>query len=235
MKPNPSEEIQNLLTLLFVDSRQIFKGYIGNLQKSYLNGANLCIANMQGVILTGAYLQRTIFEEAELQGASLFRANLQESSLGNTKLQGSDLREAQLQGAYLKGTQLQGSCVDEVQLQGATLNKTNFQGVICSIEYEITFEDNIRRQIGKDSDLSNVIFKGGLDEQYVNKISYTFSRQIKPRLHNILQSHINKQRDHSPPDDSDVITGTYTKEEADEWIAKYKECISMESVIERSR
>ena len=43
-KSNPSEEVQSLLTLLFVQEQEVFKVCHINLQGSYLNGADLSMA-----------------------------------------------------------------------------------------------------------------------------------------------------------------------------------------------
>ena len=87
----PSEEIQGLLTLLFVQKHDVFKGCPINLQGSYLNGADL----------RRAQLQKANLREAQLQGANLREAQLQGADLMNAQLQGADLMNAQLQGANL--------------------------------------------------------------------------------------------------------------------------------------
>ena len=87
-KSKPSEEIQSLLTLLFVQEHEVFKGCHINLQGSWLNGADLKEARLEGAILNGAHLQK-----AELLNAHLKRA----------------LAQCNLQGAILKGAQLQGA------------------------------------------------------------------------------------------------------------------------------
>ena len=65
-KSKPSEEIQSLLTLLFVQDQTVFKGLNISLQGSWLNGANLWGARLIGVDFTAAHLPA-----AFLRGASL--------------------------------------------------------------------------------------------------------------------------------------------------------------------
>ncbi len=48
----PSEEIQSLLTLLFVQDHEVFRGLRINLQGSWLNGANLEQARLVRTVLT---------------------------------------------------------------------------------------------------------------------------------------------------------------------------------------
>ena len=75
-KSKPSEEVQSLLTLLFVQEHEIFKDRRIDLQASWLNGASLSSARLQ---------------EADLQGADLYKA----------QLKGANLLFAHLKGTYL--------------------------------------------------------------------------------------------------------------------------------------
>lgn len=68
-KLKPSEEVQSLLTLLFVQKHEVFKGLHINLRESYLNGAELHGARLQGAILAGAHLQEAFLDGAHLEGA----------------------------------------------------------------------------------------------------------------------------------------------------------------------
>ena len=146
-KSKPAEEIQSLLTLLFVQEHNVFKGCPINLRESWLNGADLhearlekailVKAHMQGAWLDGVQLQEARLDVAQLQGArlirahmqgtNLIRAQLQGATLGGAQLQATMLYEAQLQGAWLGGTQLQGATLYEAQLQGATLDGAQLQ------------------------------------------------------------------------------------------------------------
>ena len=119
----PSEEIQGLLTLLFVqkhDDHDVFENCFINLQGSYLNGADLKHAQLQGADLSKAQLQGADLMNAQLQGADLSKAQLQGANLMNAQLQ-----HAQLQGADLSKAQLQGTNLREAQLQGANLSNAD--------------------------------------------------------------------------------------------------------------
>ena len=146
-KSKPSEEVQSLLTLLFVHHSEVFKDHSIELQGSWLNGAdllqaqmqgaNLIKAHLQGVDLTEAHLQKAHLTEAHLQGANLQRAYLQEAHLTEAHLQGADLQWAHLQetvliqihlqGANLQGAHLQGAHLGEASLQGANLRRAYLQ------------------------------------------------------------------------------------------------------------
>ena len=60
----PSEEVQSLLTLLFVKEHEVFKGCDINLWGCWLNGADLQGARLQKAILNGAHLQGATLTEA---------------------------------------------------------------------------------------------------------------------------------------------------------------------------
>ena len=57
-KSKPSEEIQRLLKLLFVQKHEVFKDCYINLQGSWLNGVNLTEARLENSVLIWARLQK---------------------------------------------------------------------------------------------------------------------------------------------------------------------------------
>ena len=262
----PSEEVQSLLTLLFVQEHEVFKGRHTNLQGSWLNGADLKMsrlekakltkAHLQGADLLGANLQRANLIEARLQGASLGATHLQGALLREAHLQGALLREAhlqealllsaQLQGALLRGAHLQRATLDlahlqgasliEARLQGAGLTKTRLQGAILirtdlrgaqgQVWLSSTFSQRMRELIDQESDLSGSIFEGGLSRKDLDSLVEGFSTKKANDLREKLESHIDKPVTHQLPEDSGAITGSYTKEEAEKWIAEYEEAMS---------
>ena len=292
-KEGPSEEIQSLLTLLFVQEHEVFDGLHINLQGSWLNGANLekarlrkavlseahlqgalldyahfqgavlrrayllganleaarlqgadlSEAELQGADISGAQVQGANLRRAQLQGAELLSAQLQEANLEAARLQGADLcgsglqkaslRETQLQGADLAGAHLQGAFLSEAQLQGAFLagadfqtaylNDAQLQGVDSSRqEYPSSFAKRIRARIDEKSDFSDVVFSGGLTWKIVEHLVVGLSDWETVGLRTELASHIDKPVSHEPPRNSRAVTGTYTKEQAEGWIAEYE-------------
>ena len=91
-KSKPSEEVQSLLTLLFVQKHEVFKGCHINLQGSWLNRADLKFARLEEAVLTEVYMQRAILDDAQLQGAWLDGAQLQGAWLIRAHMQGVTLR-----------------------------------------------------------------------------------------------------------------------------------------------
>ena len=346
-KSKPSEEVQSLLTLLFVQEHDVFKNFDINLQGSWLKGADLRKARLQEAILTGAslqeadlsraHLQETNLEDAQLQGADLSRAHLQgadfedaelqeadlsrahlqgadlswtqlqeadlsraqlqganllsaelqeadlrwaqlqEADLRWAQLQGADLEDAQLQGASLiwahlqgadledaqlqgasliwahlqgadfKDAQLQGASLYGAQLQGADLRRAQLQGTDL-LEAKLhethlketdlrgsrsgewlpweSFENHIRKQIDKETDLSDAIFAGGLKKKDMDALVEGLSNKKANKLRKRLEPHIKKKKRHKLPKKSGAITGAYTEEEAEKWITEYEEAMS---------
>ena len=103
----PSEEVQSILKLLFMQKHEVFKGCDINLQGSWLNGADLYGARLEKAILIGARLQKTNLEKANLQRGNLVRARLREANLSKACLQGATLTEARLQKTDLIRARLQ--------------------------------------------------------------------------------------------------------------------------------
>ena len=231
-KSKPSEEVQSLLTLLFVQDHDVFKGLHINLQGSWLRRANLRKARLEGAVLreaqlqgadlSEAQLQGAVLREAQLQGALLFEAQLQGAALSEAQLQGAVLIAAQLQGAALSEAQLQGADLSEAQLQGAVLYKAQLQGVGQS--FDSSFERRIMKSSNKESDLSGVTFEGGLTLEDLDVLVKDLSPEKATELRKKLEKHVDKPASDKPPEGS--ITGAYTKEDAEKWIAEYKEAMS---------
>ena len=186
-KSKPSEEIQSLLTLLFVQKHEVFKDCYINLQGSWLKWADLrearlekailVKAHMQGAWLDGVQLQESRLDGTQLQEARLDNANmkgvwlgrtqLQEARLYNANMKGAWFGRTQLQGATLGGAQLQGAILDGAQLQEARLQRAHMQGIGIDFSPESSFEDRMREQINKKCDPPELAFEGGLSLQGV--------------------------------------------------------------------
>ena len=293
----PSEEIQGLLTLLFMQEHDVFEGCSINLQGSYLNGATLTQARLKKANLIEAQLQRATLWEARLQEADLTEAQLQSANLWEAQLQGAYLRRAQLQranlrqahlqraelwdaqlqgatlwvaelqGAYLSATkmqganlwhvklqgtelveaQLQGACFYKAQLQGANLRNAQLQGANLSkaqlqgadigearlqgVSSQtnplplVGFESRIRNRIDELSDLTGIIFAGGLKQEDLEALCGGLSDDQAQELRKKITPHIGQPASHELPENSGATTGAYTQEEAEEWIAEYNEAI----------
>ncbi len=189
-----------------------------------LQRAELWSAQLQGAKLGGAQLQGAELEDAQLQGAKLGGAQLQRAKLMDAQLQGAWLVGAQLQGANLMEAQLQGANLMEARLRGTDLRSAQLQGVGFHAMFGVPFEERIRDGIGKPSDLSKVVFAGGLSQEAIDSRVKGLSDEHARQLREELTPHLDKPLSHEPPDGA--VTGAYTAEEAERWIAEYQQAMS---------
>ena len=84
----------------------------------------------------------------------------------------------------------------------------------------------MRDGINKNSDLSGAIFAGGLSREDVESIVKDLSDEKARELRAKLEHHIGMPESNKLPEDSQAITGAYTKKEAEKWIAEYEEAMS---------
>ena len=129
-KAEPSEEIQSLLSLLFVQDQAVLEGCTINLRGSYLRGAILDKSYLKNANLIGVNLQDAYLHEAQLQKANLWKAQMQYARIIRAQMQGAYLEDAQMQSVSLMFTQLQGTNLNNAKLQTAILSCAEFQGAI---------------------------------------------------------------------------------------------------------
>ena len=273
-KVKPSEEVQSLLTLLFVQEHDIFTGLPINLRESCLNGAyiadgrleqanligaqlqnatlteaqmwgaNLSGASMQKVYLGGAQLQETYLIGAQMQkaflveaqmqganmllvrmqGANLVGVKMQDASLIEARIQGANLAHAQMQGVSLYRAHIQGTYFHKTQMQGADFRETQMQGAGRREDWPL-FSEPIVMSIGRKTDLSGAAIQGGLDPENIDSLVADLSDKKANALREKLEPHVGKPISNELPEDSGAITGAYTEEEAEQWIAEYEEAM----------
>lgn len=216
-KMTPSEEIQSLLTLLFVQEHNAFKDARADLRGSWLNGAILDRAHLEktnlmgiylrqaslhkaclgGAWLGGANLQEAMLARAHMQGAVLITAHLERAVLEAASMQGVILLGANLQDANLRAARLQGAVFDNTRLQSANLSGAQLQGISRrdGHEFSIEFAETIRGCVGKVSDLSGIVVEG------------------EASLKDVVMN-------------GGAVFGAYTDEEAEQWIAEYRVAVS---------
>ena len=132
-----------------------------------------------------------------------------------------------MQGVNLASAQLQGAIIGGAQLQEANLAGAEIQGVRCEEDDSTSFERRMRRSIDQESDLSWVTFEGGLTTlKEIDSFMENLPDDEASELREELKSHIGKPASCELPKDSDVITGAYTEDEAERWIAEYEEATS---------
>ena len=114
-----------------------------SLTQARLDGLNLDRADLQDLVLVGAFLQNTSFSGSNLEGAdlraaqlvstsfrgaNLQRANFEGSAILEASFAGSDLREANLSAVSLRGCEFLGADLREARITSKELDdKTNFR------------------------------------------------------------------------------------------------------------
>ena len=81
-------------------------------------------------------------------------------------------------------------------------------------------------QIRKKTDLSSVIFAGGLSLERVDFLVEGLSNRKANKLRMILTSHIGQPVSNELPENIDAIIKPYTKKEAEQWITEYEKAMS---------
>lgn len=100
----------------------------GTIAWTLLTDISLWSANLRGVDLRGAVLNRASLVSAKLHGANLGSAKLQGAKLKWAKLHGANLRSAKLQGADLESAELHGANLIKAMLHGANLRSAKLHG-----------------------------------------------------------------------------------------------------------
>ena len=233
----PSEEIQSLLALLFVQEHEVFTKCDINLRGSWLNGSKLSQARLEKANLRGAQLHRAILGEARLHRANLWEAQLHRANLTEAQLHGAFMREVLLHGAILMSAQLHGADLVraqlhradlmDAQLHEAALMDAQLHGAYSNPRYLAgPFEAAINEGIGKQSDLTGAISAGGLAPEDVASIGKGLPDEQAKELRKRLEADIGPPEIRDLPESRGAIKGTYTKEAAAQWIAEYKTALS---------
>ena len=156
----PSNEIQSILNLLFINdqSKLIFNGLKANLAYCCLIGANLPRANLLLANLSNSNLTFAELSYANLSEANLSKADLSGDNLLQANLSNANLSEANLYFAYLIEADLSYAKLVEANLSRAKLAKTN-------LKYANLAHTNLAYTNLSEIDLSEV----DLSESYTSK------------------------------------------------------------------
>ena len=222
-KSKPSEEVQNLLTLLFVQEHEVevFENFRINFQGSWLNGADLRKARLKKAILVGVNLQKADLYSTQMQGAILVRAQMQGAVLAEAKMQKAMLKGAQMQGAVLMWAQMQGAVLTEAKMQGAVFAGTHLQGAVLT-------EAKMQGAVFVGTHPRDAILEGAQMQGVARcgDSSAPFEKRIRERIGKESELVFESQSIQELIESRGAITGSYTAEEAEKWIAEYKEAMS---------
>ena len=222
----PSEEIQSLLTLLFVREHEVFSGCHINLQASWLKGANFYKARLTKADLSLAKLDKANLNNAKMQAISLLCAKLTHAYLMNAQMQGANLGSAKLMGANLFGTEMQGASLIEANLLVTHLSDTKMQAAcFYKAEIETAHFGNTEIQITRFPDIGKTQIQGAKFRQPPSGSDFE----------SIIRNSIDKTDDfdalhfdniaHKKRILKGIVRGHYTEEEAEKWIAEYNKAM----------
>ncbi len=125
-----------------------FKGIVHNLSRSELPELMLEDAEMPGVILDGADLQKAWLKGSNLRGARLVLADLHEADLSEADLRNTLLVNTNLMNAILRGADLRGANLTQARLQGACL-----EGAIVDGADQLSFAASLYRAWGLSAEI----------------------------------------------------------------------------------
>ena len=216
-------------------------------QGAQFQGANLRYTQFRGVNLSRAQFQGVEF--------SFHGAQFQCADLSYAQFRGIDLCCVEFQGAALCYAQFQGANLSHVQFQGAKLMGANFQGAYTldlgasSLEVQnlrrVSPIGGIRDRVGHKTKLSQVVFSGGLSDKQVERWVADLEKiaeNLDParvdliptvvcfleggieRFKKTMENHVGKDKSNELP--KGVITGTYSEEKAEKWIAAYQDALA---------
>ena len=158
-----------------------------------------------------------------MQGADIQSGHLTAAYLRGAYLQGADLFSAKMYGATLTSAKVQGARLSWTYLQGATLNNSNLQGA-GNHEWDSAtpFSDRIQRSIGKESDLSKVVDTEIMREGVKQIVDELSSPEKRHALEQQLRPYINRPYRLGLSENHGAVIGSYTKEDAEEWITEHE-------------
>lgn len=225
--------------LNFID----FKG--ADLRKVNLKHASLIRARfdktqLQCANLDNAIMHNVSLSDAELQGASLRNTELQNARFYHVNLQGARLINAKLQCAKIHFSDFRGSMPIDIGMQEANIENGQFGGALknyISDEPEVfehtdsqnDFERIIRHQRGKEGDLSDCIFYGGLTSKNLAELTEEMFPYVVEKFRAKMQKHLDvqKKRKLTPKEikDYEIDLSAYNEAEAEEMINEYNEAM----------
>lgn len=222
-KVHPSTEIQEILTLLFVDDHDIFEGCFINLKGSYLVGADLMDvtkmktithpprrARLKGVNLQNAQLQDANLTYANLQYANLWKAQMQYAVLHFALMEGAMIDYANLQNATMLDTDLQFADLEHAKMQGSIMDGTQLQGAkLKNADWRGALAIGVQMQGAKLEGLQLQGVGRSRDERY-------------PPFENLIKDRIGKESDLSGITFSGMLGNKFAKERdgLTDWHAK---------------
>ncbi len=215
---------------------RLFKGQLDNarlqratLCEADLRGASLSHASLQESNLFGVHMEASYLLHAELQGATVAAGKLTGAYLAGARMQGVDLSSASMYGVNLTNAELQGAACAFSYAQGAVFKDADMRGMTATeLHPSIGFADRITGLIGVDGDYSGIAYfgiTGNAARKLVESVN-AVDKQKAEILEAQLSPHIDHDYRRGLPDDAEIVTGAFGKDEAKRWIARHEQAMS---------
>lgn len=195
-----------------------------NFHHAYLNDAQLMgalcyFANFRNASMS-AEMHEADFSDANFDGTNLKHAKMMVADLTRVSMKGTNLESANLIGAVLSDAELQGSFVKNLQLQGAQSSNCDLRGVISEgLWMPFDWAESLRMRCDSESELSSVIFQGGITLETIRHELACLSKENRDSLMRRLKEEFGKPAIHQPLDSTRGFTiGSYSKAELEEWM-----------------
>jgi uncharacterized protein YjbI with pentapeptide repeats len=117
---------------------EAYKGYRLDLRKTNLQAADLSglilsaarldKARMEGTILWQARMEGANLQEARMEGANLWQARMEVTDLSEVRMEGANLSRARMEGANLWQARMEGAVLSLAHMEGAFLWQARMEG-----------------------------------------------------------------------------------------------------------
>ena len=185
-----------------------------DLQHAYLRGANFMMAHCEKINFSNAHCEGTRFglthfekgdfKNTNFQGAIFWNTCFEGGNFRNTHFEGATFEDTHFEGAYFRNTHFEGAifqnvCCKGACFQGAYYQGANFQNMDLQGSYTLGYTHTfkafvairIKKRIGKDTKLENLVFAGEISEEVIKAIDEA-RPYIKEPIYNRLQDIIKK-------------------------------------------
>ena len=197
-----------------------------NMAQSTLWSSSFFNTQMHNVNFYETKMQCVRFYKTVLQGAKFRESQMQFAHLYASDCRGAHFTAVNLQCAQLFLTDFRGAALNGMRCQSADLFHCKFGGATAIYSHN-KFETLINNGIGQKSEINKFILYGSITNDQAEKIMKSIPNKEVDDFRAQILPHIDKK---SPskltPEEIKlrrIDLSAYSKEEAEQWIAEYKE------------
>ena len=196
-----------------------------------LQGADFTRAKMHAATLDGVQMQKAQMRKTVLQFAKIRYTNMQNVYLSETDFRGAYLLFARMECSSWHSVDFRGARLEEIYLHQCDIERSQFGDCIDTDYPQKSFESRIMDRAGNGCDLNGCIVRGGMERKDIEttaKYIAEISESDADKYRAAMEGHIEIPEERLTEDECkrrNVQCESYTKEQADEWIAEYKEAM----------